>query len=297
MSHVYDIVILSDDRYIITENPDPSKTNGILEDRIVQTAFEKRGFKVGRKSWSDPEFDWSSTKAVIFRTTWDYFERYEEWINWLEHAGKVTQMINPFEQIKWNMDKHYLRDLSNKDINIPETHFIEAGEETTLSELIEAKGWRKAILKPCFSGAARHTYKIEGEVNPALEKTFQDLISKEAMMLQPFQENVVEQGEISLMVMGREFTHGVLKIAKPGDFRVQDDFGGTVQDYVPNKEEIAFAEKVVGACEPFPNYARVDIIRDNNNELALIELELIEPELWFRLYPKAADVLAASISI
>ncbi len=90
-------------------------------------------------------------------------------------------------------------------------------------------------------------------------------------------------------------THAVLKIAKPGDFRVQDDFGGSVHNYQANAEEIAFAEKAVAACHPTPFYARVDVIKDNNDQLAIIELELIEPELWFRLMPSAAQVLANSI--
>ena len=206
MSFVFDLVILSDDRYIITKNPDPSKENGILEDQLVQEALEKRGYRVGRKSWSDPYFDWSTTKAVIFRTTWNYFDHYEKWTDWLESTSKVTRMINPYELIKWNMDKHYLSDLLAKGINIPKTHFIEAGNEASLKDLIVEKGWSKAILKPCFSGAARHTYKIEGEVSDELEKAFQQLIAKEAMMLQPFQENVVERGEVSLMIMGGKFT-------------------------------------------------------------------------------------------
>ena len=295
MSKAFDIIVLTDDRYVAPQHEDWYVKNILQEDGLVQEALSKAGFKVGRKSWSDPDFDWGSTKAVIFRTTWDYFERYEEWTNWLAQKSKVTQMINPYPLVQWNMDKHYLRDLQRRGINIPETHYIEISETVMLSHLMEQKGWPKAILKPCFSGAARHTYKIEGQVSQEMETVFQELIAKEAMMLQPFQENVVKHGEVSLMVMGGQFTHAVLKIAKAGDFRVQDDFGGTVHDYTPSKEEIAFAEKAVAACDPSPSYARVDIIRDNENEFALIELELIEPELWFRMRPQAADVLAKSI--
>lgn len=296
MSHAFDIIVLTDDRYVVApENPDWYVENIMQEDGLVVAALTQQGYKVGRKSWSDPDFDWSSTKSVIFRTTWDYFERYEEWTNWLEKTSQVTRMINPYALIQWNMDKHYLGDLLKRGINIPETHYIEVGEKVTSAELLDEKGWDKAILKPCFSGAARHTYKIEGQASDVIETTFQELIAKEAMMLQPFQENVLKHGEISLMVMGGSFTHAVLKIAKEGDFRVQDDFGGTVHDYTPTAEEIAFAEKAVAACDPSPSYARVDIIRDNNNALAIIELELIEPELWFRMKPEAATVLAESI--
>ncbi|MBO3700031.1 RimK family alpha-L-glutamate ligase [Roseivirga sp. E12] len=296
MSHyTYDVVVLTDDRYV---NPLPTTTNVkniLTEDGLVVDALAANGYRVTRKSWSDPEFDWSSTKAVLFRTTWDYFDRFEEWKNWLNTTSKLTKMINPYELINWNMDKHYLGDLERKGVNIPATRYIEIGERTSLKGLIDETGWTNCILKPCISGASRHTYKLNlGNIEDH-ESIFQELIAVEAMMLQPFQKNIVEKGEVSLMVMGGEFTHGVLKVAKPGDFRVQDDFGGTVEVYHPSPEEISFAEKAVVACDPHPDYARVDIIRDNDNKLALIELELIEPELWFRLNPKAATVLAKSL--
>lgn len=293
--NAFDLVILTDDRYVKPSHTDPLVENLLLEDHLVKEALEKQGFKVARKSWSDPDFDWSSTDAVIFRTTWDYFDRFQEWGNWLESTSKVTKMINPYELVTWNMDKHYLGDLRNRGVHIPETRFIEIGENTTLKLLFEETGWKTAILKPCISGASRHTYKLTPENLAAHEEVFGELISKEAMMLQPFQKNIVEKGEISLMVMGGQFTHAVLKIAKPGDFRVQDDFGGTVHEYDPTAEEMAFAEAAVNACEPHPFYARVDIIRDNNDQLAVIELELIEPELWFRLNPDAAETLAETV--
>ena len=115
------------------------------------------------------------------------------------------------------------------------------------------------------------------------------------MILQPFQHNIVVKGEISLIVINGKFTHAVLKIAKKGDFRVQDDFGGSVHNYTPTLLEINFAEKAVEACDELPIYARVDVFTDNNNNLALAELELIEPELWFRNNPRAADELAKGV--
>lgn len=75
----------------------------------------------------------------------------------------------------------------------------------------------------------------------------------------------------------------------------QDDFGGSIQDYTPTDEEIEFAEASVKACNELPIYARVDIFEDNDGCIALSELELIEPELWFRSNPDAAKFLAQSI--
>jgi glutathione synthase/RimK-type ligase-like ATP-grasp enzyme len=121
------------------------------------------------------------------------------------------------------------------------------------------------------------------------------LIRQEAMMVQEFQHQVLTKGEVALMVLGGKFTHAILKKAKKGDFRVQDDFGGTVTLYVPTPQEIRFAEKVVTRCNPQPVYARVDAIWDNQDQLVLSELELIEPELWFRFNPDAARQLAKAI--
>lgn len=287
---LYDFVILTDDNYI--QAPTPSTQNCWLEDNLLWKALENRGFKVGRKSWSDPDFDWSNTKAVIFRTTWDYFDRFEEWQAWLTLVSGKTRLVNPIEMVRWNMDKHYLRNLHSRGLNIPETRYIEPGEITSLNSLHQETGWTETILKPCVAGSARHTYRLKPHQLGQHEDTFQELISREAMMLQPFQHGILVHGEISLIVIGGTCTHAVIKKAKKGDFRVQDNFGGSVSLYEPNEEEMAFAEKAVAACDSLPAYARVDIIRDNNGQLALIEIELIEPELWFRLKPQAADALA-----
>lgn len=295
--HAFDIVILTEDRYVDPDKNDPYNQDILTEDRLVLEALTAKGYRVGRKSWSDPDFDWSTTKTVIFRTTWDYFYRFKEWQAWLTSTSQVTQMINPYALIQWNMDKHYLSDLEERGINIPESRFIEVGEQTSLSALLQETGWTNCILKPCISGTARHTYKLNAENIAAHEDIFQDLITKEAMLLQPFLHKIVEKGEVSMVVIGGQFTHAVLKVAQDGDFRVQCDFGGSVHHYEPSDAEMAFAEKAVAACDPQPLYARVDIIEDNNNELAVIELEMIEPELWFRLNPQAAEVLADAIQL
>jgi glutathione synthase/RimK-type ligase-like ATP-grasp enzyme len=292
---IYDLIVATCDNYAAPSMITPYVQNVLTEDGLVVEAFEKKGFKVGRKSWSDKNFDWGSTKKVLIRTTWDYFERYEEWQAWLILVASKTELINPLVLVQWNMDKHYLGDLKARGINVPETIYIETGSQASLVQLLENTDWKDIILKPCVSGASRHTYKMNQDNLSEHEALFQSLIAKEAFILQPFQQNVVEKGEVSLIVIGGQFTHAVLKVAKPGDFRVQDDFGGQVLPYEPSKEEMAFAEKAVAACRPTPFLARVDIIRDNNGELAIIEIELIEPELWFRLNPQAAEVLAESI--
>ena len=117
------------------------------------------------------------------------------------------------------------------------------------------------------------------------------------MIFQEFLKNIVTKGEVSLIVIGGKFTHAVKKNAKKGDFRVQDDHGGKVEKYSPTIKEIKFAEECIKKCPYFPIYARVDIVYDNENECSLCELELIEPELWFRNNHMAAKKLAKQIKM
>lgn len=288
----FDFTILTDHRWIDPISMDDYTSNVLTEDRLVQEAIEKQGFKVNRKSWDDEDFNWESTKNIIFRTTWDYFDRFNELSKWLLDVQYKTNLINPRELILWNIDKHYLGDLELKGIPIPPTQYIEKGDKRTLEEIATSTTWKKFILKPVISGAARHTYLFDIHEIDRIEPIFKELIGNESMMLQEFQKNILEKGEIALILFGGKYSHCVLKKAKQGDFRVQDDFGGTLHDYTPSEEEIALAEECVYACPTLPLYARVDIMWDNQNNPIIGELELIEPELWFRRDEEAATRFA-----
>ncbi len=287
-----DITLLTDARYVNPVNPDWYKQNILDDDKRVRDALEKRGLTVARTNWDNPAYDWSQTHFAVFRTTWDYFDRFQEFSTWLDRISKQTKLINPLPLVQWNIDKHYLRDLELAGIHIPPTLFIEPGDERTLTEIIAQTTWADCILKPAISGAARHTYRLNKGNVGAHEEIFRQLIANESLLLQEFQKPVLEKGEVAYMLFGGKFSHAVLKKAKPGDFRVQDDFGGTVHDYKPTAYEIEFAERAVAYCNPAPAYARVDAIWDNHGQLCVSELELIEPELWFRKHPPAAEMFA-----
>ena len=292
---MYDLVLLTDQRYLEDRAGDWYINNIIKEDEIVTMALEKLGICVWRTNWDNPSFNWSHTRSAMFRTTWDYFNRFEEFDQWLKRTSFQTQFMNSCDLVKWNIDKHYLEILRGKGINIPPTLFIEKGARSSLESFAVNSDWKEFILKPAISGSARHTYRFTLNGVGDLEQLFSELISRESMLLQEYQFQITTKGEVALMVMDGEFTHAILKKAKAGDFRVQDDFGGTVHDYSATSEEIKFAEEVVACCPQKPVYARVDIIRDNSDKICLCELEIIEPELWFRNYPPSADVLAKGI--
>lgn len=289
-----DITLLTEDRYL---NPELNWYNLqiLLEDELLAHALREKGLTVQRKSWSDQEIEWEATSLALFRSTWDYFDRFTEFKEWLDTVSKKTQLVNSHETILWNMDKHYLEDLREAGVNVVETYFLEKGKSFKLISHMNALNMKQAILKPVVSGGARHTYKINIDSADDYNSILNDRLAEESMMIQPFQKNILQHGELSLIVIGGKYTHAVRKVAKSGDFRVQDDFGGVTLPYIPSKEEIEFAEFAVSKCKHIPMYARVDMIRDNDEKLAIMELELIEPEMFFRYNKTSAHQLADEI--
>jgi len=291
----YDIALLTEAQYVNPVKTDWYVDQILKEDGLVKTELEALGYSVAKIDWADKDQDWSEIKLCVFRTIWDYFHRYDEFSNWMNTAKSQTKFVNPIDQILWNVDKHYMQDLEANGVPIVESYFIEKSESRTLNQIHIDLGWTKTVLKPCVSGGARHTYLINpGNVNEH-EAIFSELIANEAFMLQPFIESITTKGEVSHIVIAGEYTHSILKKAKSGDYRVQDDFGGSVHQYEASEVEVKFAEKVAKSCSPLPAYARVDVVWDNNDELAVGEVELIEPELWFRECPDAAKKLALEI--
>lgn len=290
-----DITVLTDHRYHEPEVITPYIQNILDEYDYLRNALEEIGLTVRRINWDDPNYDWSKTRAVVFRTVWDYFERYDEFQQWLDVVNGQTKLINPLSLIQWNIDKHYLSDLQKKGVAIVPTFFVDTGSYISIAEVCEMQDWKDVVIKPAISGAAFHTYKIMKDEIASNEALFKSLVGERDMLVQEYLPTITTRGEASLMVFNGKYTHAILKKAKSGDFRVQDDFGGTVHPYEPTSEEISFAESVFRACDPLPAYGRADIVWDEAGNHLLSELEIIEPELWVRNNPSSARHFAEGI--
>ncbi len=292
------IALLTESRYAasVAAEGDWYLGNILQDDQLLSDALAVHGLSTDRVDWARPDVDWSRFRCAVFRTTWDYFDRFDEFTAWLDRVEGATALCNSASIIRWNMDKHYLADLEAKGIPVVASRFIERGSAAPLPELLDASGWAEAVIKPCVSGSARHTYRVNRAIAVELDPVVQRLLAVESLILQPFVEEIVRQGEDTLMVLNGRYTHAVRKVAKSGDFRVQVDHGGTVHDLEPTAEQIELAERAMAVCLPLPAYGRVDMVRDNEGRLAVMEVELIEPELWLRHHPPAAKELAAAIA-
>ena len=288
-----DIAILTEKRYLKRCGNNIYIDNILKEDGLVQLELEKLGICCDRVAW-DNNFNPHDFKLALFRTTWNYFDQLELFNSFLKSCQNQTTLINGYDQIVWNLNKKYLIELGLGGINIPETKLIKRGGLINFIKTCKDRGWKEVVIKPCVSAAAWNTHYIK-TINHHSKEVFDRLVRDHDMLIQVFQKSIVRFGEISLMMINGEYSHAVLKNAKPGDFRVQDDFGGTVSLYSPKDVEIKFAKSVMSRVPFDAVYARVDVVIDNNNKLALSELELIEPEMWFRLKPGSAKNLAKTI--
>jgi len=266
-----------------------------LEDELLSEGLAQHGILTKRVDWGDLMFNWSSVNCAVIRTTWDYSYRRDEFSQWLNRVSECTQVINPLPLMRWNMDKHYLADLARSGVAVVDTQFVEQGEHCDLGALTAERGWGEIVVKPAVSGGARSTYRATLVQLEELQPVFDRCVGEEAMLVQPFRPEVLEQGEVSLMVMDGEFTHAVRKTPKAGDFRVQDDHGGRVHEYTATPAEIEFALRAVAACPSTPLYARVDVVSTSTGP-QIMELELVEPELWMRFHPSSAQRLANAIA-
>ena len=291
-----DVVILTEDRYVHPDLDDWYQAQIAREEALVGDALQALGLTVVRRSWADPEMDWSECGCVLFRSTWDYFERFAEFSPWLDAVSAQTRLFNDAGLIRWNVDKHYLAELAQRGVAVVPTRFLARGAQVSLASIMAEEGWDEIVFKPVVSGAARLTYRVGTEALAGHEAVFARCLAQEAMMVQRFEPAIVAEGELSLIVIDGRSTHAIRKTARAGDFRVQDDHGGTVHAHAPSAEERAFAEAAVAACPSPPLYARVDFVRDPAGGFRLMELELVEPELFFRFHPPAAEVLARALA-
>ncbi|MCE9607227.1 MAG: hypothetical protein K8U03_20265 [Planctomycetia bacterium] len=158
----------------------------LRDDQLLQAALKRHDISSVRLDWASPDVDWSQFLCPVFRTTWDYFVRRDEFTDWLNRIRSQTQLCNEAALIEWNMDKLYLGDLEGNGISIVPLKFIERGSEISLRELLDECGWDDAILKPCVSDAARHTYRVDRAAATALEPVVRRLLVDESLILQPF---------------------------------------------------------------------------------------------------------------
>lgn len=254
---------------------------GTPDDRLLLPAFAERGVDVRFVAWDDSDADWARFDAVIVRSTWDYYRRpddFRAWLGQLEASG--ARVFNSVDTMRSNIDKRYLRDLETRGIRVVDTEWVAPGEAVDVHDVMRRRGWGEVVIKPAVSAGAFETFRMEISEARASQPRIDALSERGAVLIQPFLREIAEAGEWSLVYIDGRFSHATLKRVQSGDFRVQQQYGGTERaaDAPPAARQAADAlAKLVPTTSLF---ARVDGVMLGGS-FALMELELIEPALFF----------------
>lgn len=257
--------------------PDP-------ETHYLVAALAQLGVAADIVPWDAP-VDWAAWPLVVVRTPWDYFRRLPEFLAWAERTRRLARFVNPYEVIDWNSHKQYLRGLAEAGIATVPTLWLDHGCGDARARLA-ARGWGEVVVKPAVSIGAIGALRAEA-LDPACLEHLDRLVAEGDVMVQPFVASVAEAGEVSLVYFGGRFSHAIRKQPAPGDFRVQDMYGGTVHPHQPTAAELAVADAVLARTPAPTTYARIDLV-EFAGAPALMEAELIEPELFLGATPEAA---------
>ena len=262
------------------------------DDRLAAEALESRGASVAPVSWNEPVP--AGLDLLVVRSTWGYQHRIPEFARWLLDLDQLGIPVwNPPHVLRWNVVKDYLRDLERAGIAITPTEWIE-GKAPSLASVLEEKGWDSAVVKPIISASGHRTFRTTRDSARHDGDKYHDALSTGAIMIQPFLPEVSAEGEWSLIFIGGRFSHAVLKRPGDGGFLVQSEHGGTSVAAIPPPRLVDDAALALGAAPGKTLYARVDGVR-RGDRLILLELELLEPDLFFRFGENAAQRFADAL--
>ncbi len=263
----------------------------------LQTALAERGAEPRITVWDDPAVDWSSFRATVVRSTWDYALRRATFLDWAASVARTGRIWNPVPLLAWNTDKRYLFDLRAAGIPVVPTRLVEPGAEPTIPELQAGE----VVVKPAVSAGARDTDRYPPDrADHALAHVRRLLADGRSVLVQPYLPSVDASGERALVFVDGAFSHAVTKgpILRPDTDVVAGLFAAEqIVPATPTAVEHAVAAAALAlAAERFgvPLYGRVDVV-DGPDGPCVLELELAEPSLFHAHGPGSADRLAEAL--
>lgn len=256
------------------------------EDNLLLQGFEARGFQAQSVVWSEPGIDWNQFDIALIRSTWDYLDEREQFLQVLSQIEDSScRLFNPLAAVRWNIDKHYLFDLQKWGLPIIPTWLASEVEPGALQRWFGEEP-QAIILKPTVGLGGSHSHRVPlTELDDTLARLRVSEPGRE-YLVQPFIDSIVSEGEWSFIYFNRDLSHVLLKMPAANDYRVQGIYGGTVRPAEPLARDLSQAEAVMAKLPFDVLYARLDFVRVGH-QLSVIEVELIEPIFSFNLIPES----------
>lgn len=251
-------------------------------DQLTHQPLASLDWRVVDVPWTKSVEPWTQFDAVVIRSPWDYQSNPEAFLVTLETIEAAgVKLFNSSQVCRWNIDKSYLRDLADHGVPTIPTLWLDSFDRGQLETQFQSLGHSDSlVLKPTIGAGADNVFVLGPTYCAQWEKAHQ-VFRNRPLMVQPFLRSIVSLGEYSLFYFGGRFSHAINKTPAKGDFRVQEEHGGIIRSAQPSPEILAVGARTLEAIDHRLLYARVDIVELHDGSFAVIELELIEPSLYF----------------
>ena len=259
---------------ILTPSPSDEAYRGRWRDVLERNAepLRRSGLAVESRSWTDAG-DLTGTALAMPLLVWGYHRAQPLWLRSIGRwEAEGVNLLNPPSVLRWNGDKTYVGALGERGAPVVPTVYCERVTEAALRDAALSFGTERVVAKPLVSSTAWKTIRWPGD---PVEKG-----PDGAAMIQPYLPRIETDGEVSLLYFSGRYSHAIRKVPQPGEFRVQPEYDGIISAHDPAPDERAAAEAILAAVEEPLLYARVDLVRGLTGRPELIELELVEPDLY-----------------
>jgi glutathione synthase/RimK-type ligase-like ATP-grasp enzyme len=253
----------------------------------LRRPLEAEGLEVAGQAWTEPAPDGGLILPLL---AWGYHFEPARWFAAVAalEAARVP-LMNPASVLRWNADKSYLERLGRLGAPTVPSVAVEQLSEAAVAGARARFGAERLVVKPRISGGGHRTVRLDPGQPPG-----EDAPDGPAL-IQPYLPAVEREGELSLFYFSRRFSHAVAKVARAGEFRVQPQFGGCNAAVEPEPAARAAAEAVLACISEPLLYARIDLIRGLDGRWALMEAELIEPDLFLQFAPDGGRAFAGAV--
>ncbi len=272
-------------------------TGFVIDDELAYPPLAALGWRVDAISWRRPQVDWHAYDAVVIRSTWDYVNDPDAFLDALaeiERSG--TPLFNALDLVRWNLRKTYLRDLAERGVPVVPTIFREQLNPGELPALLEEVATAEVVIKPVVGLNARGAFRLDAQTVRSRDGELTAYYANRSLMAQPFLSAITTEGEFSLLYFNGEHSHTILKTPKAADFRVQEEHGGVIRAVETEDALRDAGDAALRAIGTVPLYARADFVRANDGSgYWLMELELIEPSLYLRMARGAPERFARAL--
>lgn len=269
----------------------------LIDDHLVHEPLRQQGWDVTDLAW-DGDVDWNAFDIVVIRSTWDYQYVLDRFLSVLQQIeeSKAT-LCNSLATVRWNADKSYLFELQRRGIETVPTLQVASPTPADIQSALTSFEAAQIVIKPTIGAGSVDTFRITPATSQQDLASYSQTLAGRSCFIQPFMDGITEEGEFSLIYFDGNLSHTILKTVRDGDFRVQSQHGGGVTS-IPKPEArlVAAADRVIAAMDDVPLYARVDLVRTQHQSFALMELELIEPRLYFEFAKHAPQAFADAIT-